>query len=273
MDWARTVDAGGVGKKAVLKELAYRAHGADHSCEVSQRELADATGQGERTVRRQLAELEDEQLVRREAQPRARGRGRWVDRYYLAVVDAGGENYTTAETADQPATHADQPASHADQPANGGRWIGDLEDQEQPPRVVLPSRLEPAPTRRRDRWAPKAEQLCALPGPSPCDEWDQARGHPECRRIGELILDAASERAELPLAAFERKRLREAVAELVQAGHAPEALATAIADAPTRTPAAITLQLRRVTGPRRIGRSAGADTVEAAKRWIAAGGS
>ncbi|MDQ6948080.1 MAG: hypothetical protein M3256_17885 [Actinomycetota bacterium] len=86
-----------------------------------------------------------------------------------------------------------------------------------------------------------------------CDDFETIRNHPECRRVAGLVVDAASHRAEFRLTSSERKKAWGAAFELLQVGHAPEAIAQAIADAPARTFPSITLQLNQArVGPRRI---------------------
>lgn len=82
--WAKTITVGGPGPKAVLLCLADRADEA-HSCYPSQALLAKETEQGERTVRRQLAVMEEQGFIRRER--RMTGTGRTSDRYVLAVSE------------------------------------------------------------------------------------------------------------------------------------------------------------------------------------------
>lgn len=88
MAWARRVRTGNPGRKAVLMVLAEYADEAD-SCYPSQATLAAATEQSERTVRRQLAELEAMGLLHRSHRGNGNG-GRTSDRYHLHVADTVG---------------------------------------------------------------------------------------------------------------------------------------------------------------------------------------
>jgi hypothetical protein len=81
--WARRVRTGSPGKKAVLMVLAEHADEAN-SCFPSQKLIADATEQSERTVRSQLADLEKGGFLRRERRDDAGGRK--TDRYFLVVT-------------------------------------------------------------------------------------------------------------------------------------------------------------------------------------------
>lgn len=93
--WARRARTGSPGRKAVLMVLAEHADEAD-TCYPSQALIADATEQGERTVRRQLVELEQLGLIRREHRGNGQG-GRTSDRYHLLVGPANlAANPTTA---------------------------------------------------------------------------------------------------------------------------------------------------------------------------------
>lgn len=102
-----------------------------------------------------------------------------------------------------------------------------------------------------------------------CDDAEKIRNHPECRRVAGLVVDAASRRAEFRLTPSERKKSWGAALELLQVGHAPDAIAQAIANAPVRTFPAITLELNRArtAGPR----SVGSGNADAARRWIEGG--
>ena len=71
------------GAKFVLVALADMAD-EEHSCFPGQAKLAAMTGQGERTVRRQLAELEEAGYIKRERRFGARG-FRTSDRYMLPI--------------------------------------------------------------------------------------------------------------------------------------------------------------------------------------------
>lgn len=81
--WAYQQTAPSPGAKFVLVALADMADEA-HSCFPGQAKLAAMTGQGERTVRRQLAELEAAGLVVREHRFGERGH-RTSDRYVLQI--------------------------------------------------------------------------------------------------------------------------------------------------------------------------------------------
>jgi len=83
MAWAKQVRAGGPGIKAVLLVLADYADEA-WSCWPSQQRIAEETEQSLRTVRDQLARLEQMGLIARQARFPAQGRGRLPDRYVLA---------------------------------------------------------------------------------------------------------------------------------------------------------------------------------------------
>ena len=106
MEWAFRQDCQSSGAKFVLVVLADKAD-EKHSCFPGQALLAQMTGQGERTVRRQLAVLEEEGLVRR---IRRHGDGglRTSDRYILPV-DGRGDPPAKSDTTGQ-IGRADLPA-------------------------------------------------------------------------------------------------------------------------------------------------------------------
>jgi hypothetical protein len=79
--WAVTQRAGSPGHKAVLMSLANRAGVESWACLASQKDLAAETEQSERTVRRQLVDLETAGLIQRHA--RYRGGHRAWDHYQL----------------------------------------------------------------------------------------------------------------------------------------------------------------------------------------------
>jgi hypothetical protein len=81
--WAARQKTGGPGPKAVLLSLAKRVD-EQWSCFPGQEVLADETEQSVRTVQRQLADLEQRGMIRREARGKAGG-GRTSDRYFLLV--------------------------------------------------------------------------------------------------------------------------------------------------------------------------------------------
>jgi hypothetical protein len=85
ISWAKQVQAGGPGPKAVLLCLADRADEED-SCFPSQELLAQETEQSVRTVQRQLADLETKGLIKRVHRARSDGNGRTSDRYFLLGV-------------------------------------------------------------------------------------------------------------------------------------------------------------------------------------------
>lgn len=110
LNWAKSVTVGSACKKAVLLVLADY---ADHewSCFPSQATIAAQAEVGERTVRRILADWEDQGVIHRTHRKARDGRGRSSDRIYLLPAALAGR------------TH-DQPASHDDQPATGARPTG-----------------------------------------------------------------------------------------------------------------------------------------------------
>lgn len=112
--WARRQRVGRVGPKAVLICLASYTDD-DHTCYPGQATIAEATDQGERTVRRQLVELEAAGFILRNARSAGNGRGRRTDFYTLLVASDL-----------QPAKLAGdlQPASDDIQPASGALTTG-----------------------------------------------------------------------------------------------------------------------------------------------------
>lgn len=102
--WARRVRTGSPGRKATLMVLAEHAD-ERNSCFPSQRLLAEATEQSERTVRAQLADLENAGLIRREHRGREGG-GRTSDRYYLLVNPANLAANDTGEHEDDTGARA-----------------------------------------------------------------------------------------------------------------------------------------------------------------------
>ena len=104
LDWARKARAGSPGRKAVLMVLAEYADEND-SCYPSQALIADATEQSERTVRTQLAELEQRGLIRREHRG-GNGTGRTSDRYFLLRQPAKSAGGATGNATGKPTPRA-----------------------------------------------------------------------------------------------------------------------------------------------------------------------
>lgn len=112
---------GSAARKVVMYVLADYAD-ALWSCFVGQKRLAAESEVGERTVRRMLADLETEGLIRREG--RYGGiHGRTSDRIHLVrdAIEALPVTLAASEgrMADLPATDDTLPAKSADLPANG----------------------------------------------------------------------------------------------------------------------------------------------------------
>lgn len=118
VEWAYAQDCGSPGAKFVLVTLADFADEAG-SCFPGQDLLAERTGQGVRTVRRQLAELEDLGLLRRHARSRGEGRGRTSDRYVLAAGGEGSTGQSGRQVPDGPETGPEQPDSADSGPSTG----------------------------------------------------------------------------------------------------------------------------------------------------------
>jgi hypothetical protein len=123
--WAHATTTGSVGRKAVLQYLAARADERG-SCFPGQRLIGEATEQGERTVRRHLADMTANGLLCHRSRSREDGRGRSSDRYFLHVDgECSREDCPLLTTDNHPANLAgksdDQPATGDDQPATGGR--------------------------------------------------------------------------------------------------------------------------------------------------------
>lgn len=108
-------------------ELLVLVKAADHAdqdgvCWPGEKGLAEYTVQGERTVRRHLASLEDRGLLHRERSVRKKGRGRRVDTILLHLDQPA--NLASKSEHDQPA-NGDRPTGQIlhDQPANGDRAL------------------------------------------------------------------------------------------------------------------------------------------------------
>jgi hypothetical protein len=82
--WAWSLRVGGPGRKATLTCLVSYADEIG-TCFPGQALIAEATEQGERTVRRHLAELEEAGVLCRELRHRDDGRGRTSDRFRLHI--------------------------------------------------------------------------------------------------------------------------------------------------------------------------------------------
>jgi hypothetical protein len=123
--WAHAATTGSVGRKAVLQYLAARADERG-SCFPGQRLIGEATEQGERTVRRHLADMTANGLLCHRSRSREDGRGRSSDRYFLHVNgECAREDCPLLTTDDLPANLAGRTATNRptedDQPATGGR--------------------------------------------------------------------------------------------------------------------------------------------------------
>lgn len=128
-----------------------------------------------------------------------------------------------------------------------------------PPTTTATKPPGPATMARRP-WQPVQLQ------PPVIDDWERARGYPECRKMAQRVLDEASRRAEHPLTPTDRRKLAGWLFEMLQAGHHPDQLATAAADSPCQTPAAVQLELNRKTRPSSVG---GRNFAGAAARMMA----
>jgi Helix-turn-helix domain len=109
--WAWEKGREGLAKDGELLTLLRVADHADNDgiCWPGQKSVAEYTGQGERTIRRHLGDLEERGLLTREKQQAAKGRGRAFDRILLALDQAdnlAGRSETTNRPpeTDQPAT-------------------------------------------------------------------------------------------------------------------------------------------------------------------------
>lgn len=108
LNWAKNVTVGSAAKKAVLLVLADYCD-EEWSCFPSQARIAEEAEVGERTVRRILAEWQEQGLIRRERRPSKDGSGRSSDRIYvqpatLAARNDGRLGFQAATGAVQPAT-------------------------------------------------------------------------------------------------------------------------------------------------------------------------
>jgi hypothetical protein len=130
--WAYQQDCP-TGAKFVLVALTEFAD-QEFSCYPGQARLAAMTGQGERTVRRNLAALEDAGFIRRERRHSGEGY-RTSDRYFLAVKLASGQFGQWPNTTDLPAKSGDLTGQI-------GQVIGSEQPEEHPD--IRPSKAEVA---------------------------------------------------------------------------------------------------------------------------------
>ena len=137
LNWAKRVTVGSASKKAVLMVLADYAD-QDWSCYPSQATIAEEAEVGVRTVRRILAEWEQEGIITRHHRSAPDGRGRTSDRIYLQPASL------TARTTKRPGD-ADLPANGA--PLSGQGLADDPPENHQEPQV--PVIAPAAPTRRQ----------------------------------------------------------------------------------------------------------------------------
>lgn len=135
--WAYQQAAPSPGAKFVLVALADMADEA-HSCFPGQAKLAAMTGQGERTVRRQIAELEDAGLLQRERRFDSLGH-RTSDRYVLQIptgqVDHRPSRPPAKVTTGQNGHRPETPALPAidDSPTGQIGQVTQREPKEEPP--------------------------------------------------------------------------------------------------------------------------------------------
>ncbi|HEU5032714.1 MAG TPA: helix-turn-helix domain-containing protein [Spirillospora sp.] len=125
--WAASQRVGDVGTKAVLLVLANYAD-EEFSCYPAQATIAEETEQSVRTVRRQLARLEELGLIRREHRYDGRGK-RTSDRFYLDLDATAAEPLADNLTASDPADADDlaatgDPKSDEPLPDTPGRTTG-----------------------------------------------------------------------------------------------------------------------------------------------------
>lgn len=141
LNWAKNVTVGSASKKAVLMVLADY---ADHewSCFPSQARIAEEAEVGERTVRRILAEWEDQGLITRRHRIATDGRGRSSDRIFLQPANLAARSTKRPGDADQPAT-GDRPTGQA--------MAGEpLENHQEPQVLTLITETPPSATLEQD---------------------------------------------------------------------------------------------------------------------------
>ena len=137
LNWAKSISVGSANRKAVLLILADYCD-EEWSCFPSQKRIAEEAEVGERTVRRILAEWEQEGVIRRERRPSKDGSGRSSDRIFIQPAALAARN--EGVLALQAATGAVQPAN-GDSSTGQGLAREPLENhQKEPLMLVAPER-------------------------------------------------------------------------------------------------------------------------------------
>lgn len=236
LTWAFAQNVGSSGAKFVLVALADKADEM-HSCWPSQATLARMTDQGERTVRRHLADLEEAGFVTRSMQRRKGVRS--SDRYTLAVSVAVGVLKVSSRpsSSDLPADlagsqAADLAGSDADQAAS---LAGTLPANLAEPTGQSGQVTHREPSRRTHKEEPSSGPAAPDPGAGPAAKTDRPSSVPGpddnpsetvlalCNQLADLIEKNGSKRPKPGKAWYAACRLM-----IDQDGRDPAGIAKAI---------------------------------------------
>lgn len=118
--WTQVADQGlGAAEALVLLRIAdhaSRQENGEFSCWPGVDQLAEATGRGEKTVRRALTSLEDAGLIGRERRVKGKGRGRSVDLILLPVEGWTNRSESPVSESDQAVTPTGKSEESTGQP-------------------------------------------------------------------------------------------------------------------------------------------------------------
>lgn len=247
----------GRAKKAVLIVIALRADANGEHARPGIAEMVESSNYSRSKVMEVLAEL----VAGGWLEVEERGRGRGHATVYRVVMTRGQTESQDVDDARKLDLSGPRkgPVLEEKRSSSGPEKVQFPETALLSSTVVIngrdptPPSPPPAAATIATRWPPQQRTLDALPGPMVCDDRERAENHPECRRVAGLVLDEASRRAPKPLIADDRTRLLSCrrdgspglVVQWLQAGYAPDAIATAIANARTPTGPSITMELTK----------------------------